>query len=897
MGVGRPKRWDSPFVLGLDLCVLLLVLGAVVATAFAHIDDPRESLCKQGAELRNGRLLERSEQVYAGAAQEGRACGGEGQREVSREQDEATKRFSSAAIRTASEQPEQKRKAAELYIKGLSLNPFEPAARGALSELLKEPAVLLAAKPGEKPAEGELCRLAMRLIDARLLAGAGPVIASEEKEGRSCDGELRELTEQTALADARLREAQALGAEPDRGAARAEYARALRANPELVEARGGLENGVEEGSNIEAIGRRLGDVPDTAKDALVWLVPLAIGLMLVVLLVRMGMTQLAKRWQSWRLWLIALGEALRFPLVRNAARPRLTIGSFAGDEAAKGGDFAALFEAALPQPDTRKPAFPFDRIDKGSPTDDAGGGATQLLEAFAETKLLGSIVKIVETLYRRRTIEIKGQLASVSDRGAGVTVTLEGIDSPAQSSVALWERDFDPLPGGEGVQRWQRLLPAATAWTRWQLATAYAPDARSRDPEGWLPDALFRAGVVWHRSRDLVRASALYAAALERDPDLLPAAYNLSVTEIRSGCYPEARERLLNLRARLDDDSAATWKDLDGASLYALTLSDAYAAGSDADAPELDRALTSATALVGKLLAEPNEVEGTESPSIVLLARLTAQSDANLAMEASKQASTKQAPSQPRDDEAQEKARQVLKTELAKPKSDETKPWDLIEYVRANSEVSMRTRYNLACYYATLGRLVAGYRPVTFELALRQLDLALESGGLTEWARKDPSLAALRAEWPEQFEKIVGRHTLSPHDAEEEEDQPDEGATEGDAPAPVVETSAPAPAPAKEVDAVPLLTELANEVGGLTTVNGGGDGFTYAVHGKEADVLVLRSEDPSWAECDALVKAAQSWDRARPRLVLAVPADHVRQRQQITHRGMTIALRPLPVEE
>lgn len=895
MGAGRPKRWESPFVLALDVCVLLLVAAAVIAAVVVHVDDPRESLCKQGAELQTGRLLERSEQLYARAAQEGNACGDEGQREVSREQGEATKHFSSAAIRKDSEPNE----AADLYIAGLSLNPFEAAARGALEELLKEPASLVADE------DGELCGLARRLTQAGLLGSAGQVIAAEgSAEAPDCQKALLELNTRKAGAAARLREAQALGAEPDRGAARTEYARALHANPELSEARGGLEGAIEEGSAADAVGRRLGDVPDTAKDALAWLVPLAVVLLLVVLAARIAMTQLAKRWKTPRLWLIGVGEKLRFPLARNAARPRLSIGSFEGDEDAKGGDFAALLAAALPQPDTRKPAFPFDRIDKGSPTDDAASGATELLEAFAETKLIGSVLKIVEKLYRRRTVEIKGQLTSVSDRGAGVTVTLEGIDSPAQSSVALWERDFDPLPGGEGVGRWQRLIPAVTAWTRWQLATAYAPAARSRDPEGWVPDALFRAGIAWHRRGDVVRAGALYAAALERDPELLPAAYNLAVAEIRTGRYAEARERLLNLRARLDADTALLWKDLDAASLYALALADAYAAGHDDDpGPELARALKSATALAGKLLAEPGETEGTESPSLVLLARLTAQSDEDVAAEAAKQASTKQEPPEPRSDAAQRQERQQLKKNLAERKAAETKPWHLVEYVRGNGQVSMRTRYNLACYYATLGRLVAGYRPVTFELALRQLDLALESGGLTEWARKDPSLATLRAEWPKEFEKVVGGHALSPHDGEGEKEGDDTGDSPAPAPAaPAAPAAAAAPATStttatKEFDAVALLTELANEVGGLTTVSGGSDGFTYAVHGKEADVLVLHSEDPSWAECDGLVEAGKSWDRQRPRLVLAVPADHVRKREQFSHRGMTIALRALPADE
>jgi len=577
--MGEALKWAGGKFLkgvaaGLAIGIPLAILAVVVAVVACHIDDPRESLCEQGAVLQTGRLLDRSGQIFALATEEGDSCGEEGQRTVGKEQSEAIRRFSSAAARPEA----QKKQAIELYVRGLKLNPFDATAGAALAKLLEEPKGLPAAE-----LSGGLCGLARRLTKAGLLAGADPVIAAgwsgQNSDKAACEAALRKLNNRKARAAERLRKAQALGNEPDRRAARVMYARALHANPALSEARAGLEGGVETGSYVDAIGRRLDGAPDTAKNMLSWLLPLAIGLMLLVLAGRFVLTELAKRRPGARRKMIDLGQSWPFKFLYKAAAPRVTVATFSGGESPKGEDFSALLANALPRRSGRGPAFPFDRVSRGSAADaDAASDATKLLDAFAETKLLGSLWVLFKSLFRR-SIEVGGHLAPIADRGAGVSVSIEGADEMAEHEKLFWEREFDPQPGGDGAGRWLRMLPAVAVWTRWQLAAAYGPSKKAPDPTGWLADAFFHSGVAWHNRSDLVRAGILYTLALEREPDHFAAAYNLAMVELRSGQYRQARERLISLRARLKDaELPEDWSGLETAALYGLALSYAYAA-------------------------------------------------------------------------------------------------------------------------------------------------------------------------------------------------------------------------------------------------------------------------------------------------------------------------------
>ena len=70
----------------------------------------------------------------------------------------------------------------------------------------------------------------------------------------------------------------------------------------------------------------------------------------------------------------------------------------------------------------------------------------------------------------------------------------------------------------------------------------------------------------------------LYAAALDREPDFLPAAANLAAMEIRSGMYSTAVDRLQRLLARLatDEEAQKDWPGLKYMARYNLALALRY---------------------------------------------------------------------------------------------------------------------------------------------------------------------------------------------------------------------------------------------------------------------------------------------------------------------------------
>ena len=292
--------------------------------------------------------------------------------------------------------------------------------------------------------------------------------------------------------------------------------------------------------------------------------------------------------------------------------------------------------------------------------------------------------------------------------------------------------------------------------------------------------------------------------------------------------------------------------------------------------PELVKARETARELVSELLAEPVEVECTESPSIVLLASLIvkaappekAAEAARHAIAAAKEKEAKEEKPEGKGEKRETvdrgEQRRKLRGELAK-----VEPWTLIEHVRRSAQISTRTRYNLACYCTTLGHLSAEHRDEAFELALGSLEFALVGSGLAEWAGKDPSLRSLRAERAKEFKAIVERHTVAPHDGGSDESAPPPAPPSPPAPA------APAAPAAPKTNVLPLLLELIAEVRAEGAEPGDAeDPFGYVIRGERRDVLVLESESPRLAEIDALFAAAEAWDRRGPRLVIAIAADY-----------------------
>jgi tetratricopeptide (TPR) repeat protein len=783
---GRNAGWWVIF----GLFALLVVL-AMIGESEPDLAGPREALCPQGAVLRHARLLERAQALYVKAAAEGEACDPEqGEAQPPLVETEAQIGAAERSVRIAAASSSAKRfeAATRSYVNALVTYPFNGAARLGFAEVLADPEAEVVLTPAG------YCSLGSKLIGAGVLGQAEAAILAGLKDGAASGGALRRASQDASplgcrkkLAALNARSAEAVAAlnsatlrahEGKIAAARERYADALAANAELTEARTELEGSIEEESRFDAIGSWLDGVPATLKNALSWVVPLAIGLLLLALLVWIVVREGSAR----IIWMRCLFEWIgkRSAFFHDAAVPEIKIEPFEGSDSTKetGKELATLLAAAIAAESRRGGSFPFDRINKGSSEDSKFTTVVaEALSETSETKLLGELIKVLSRLFRRRSIVLTGRLVSARDQGVGLMLEMEANGRESGAEVTLWEKTFDPQPEGEEGVRYLRLVAAAKVWARQHLAIAYELPRQAKEAS-WLPDALFQSGVTWQARRDFERAEALYVLALEKDPDLLSAAHNLATIEMHCKDFAPAEARLRKLRARLsqlrDERAGAAGGDgvkqaklrpmLGTASLYSLILAIVYPevdSGAEPN-PRLGETLELSEQLIRELIelidGPDNEFLGSENvqelkaaelPSIVVRASLLVRQFPGRRARAVSEAL------------ATQPLIAIERKELDR-RLSELEPWQLIDYVQSREIVSRRTHYNLACYYTTLGTHARGSdRARCFDLALKELKTSLVGGELGQWADLDPSLAPLKqALGSEAFAKALQAHAI-----------------------------------------------------------------------------------------------------------------------------------------
>jgi tetratricopeptide (TPR) repeat protein len=755
--------------------LVLVVIGHV--WGFPDPFSPREDLCAQGKALNSARLLDRARDIYDGAGD----CDPPGLERVERAQAEADERVAEAGVyATASgtdpteRSPANSKLAIEKYELGLERNPFDDDANVALKLELDKRAI----DPKEQ------CEAAATLAGTGLLSDAGAALANGLRGGaKECKAALKKVASKRRSAADLQTEAREFEAAGEIAKARTRYAQALRANANLAAAKSGLESSIVDETGIDAAESWLAGIPGTVEGWLDWLIPLAIGLLLLVLGVWIVVREWSARVPRARKAFERLGGYPGLSFFHKAAVPDVSIEDFdgKGEGDLEGAAFSTMLAAALGTEVGREPSFPLDRIggSRAPETPDTTTAAEVLAEVPA-TKLVGGLFKLISKLFRRRAIVISGRLAPEADQGAGALISLEGNGREIADSITLWERAYDPKPGGEGAARWLRLVPAATVWARWHLAAAHDwPDEVAT--ESWSAEALLQTARAWQDKKEHSRAEALYVGALEADPTLLPAVHGLAKIEIHNGAYLLATRRLERLRATIEAgkpdpvskrDLSLLWPLLDTASLYTLVLALAYptiAGTAPNDDPALGLAVERARSLVAKLATgagggNPDatvrrQMEEAEGPSVVVLAALQVR--------------------QPEADRATAVARAVaggkgvaeVSRERLRQPAGLTAPELIHGYVESRGGLSRRTHYNLACYYTTL----AGYatdrdqKEKCFKLALTSLEAGLVGGEFSDWAEKDPSLKPLLddADLKKEVERIVAAHTIAPHEEPE----------------------------------------------------------------------------------------------------------------------------------
>ena len=89
-------------------------------------------------------------------------------------------------------------------------------------------------------------------------------------------------------------------------------------------------------------------------------------------------------------------------------------------------------------------------------------------------------------------------------------------------------------------------------------------------------------------------------------------------------------------------------------------------------------------------------------------------------------------------------------------KSERGKQQTRLPTADATPQLNARTRYNLACYLSCVKRSEEEEEKVRFPCAMKQLEMALQSGEYLETARRDSTLAELRCTQPNDWRRVVG---------------------------------------------------------------------------------------------------------------------------------------------
>lgn len=329
----------------------LVILVALVAVGFllgylapAH---PQESRCAQGDALRTARLLDEARNKYA----DGGCAALQG---VELTEAEAERHFAAAFVYASTDPGNtvSSKRAIDNFAAGLALDPFDSGANTGLTRELNKKVV----RPEVQ------CETGAHLVGDGLLTVAGVALANGLAAGIEwCETALTALGAQQTTASRHLIEARKLD---DIAEGRKEYAEALTANANLVAARTGLEESLNDESCLDEIGSWFADVPETLKTALLWLIPLAVGIFAFLLLLWIAVREASVRWRWARKASERLGKHPGLSFFRKAAVPDINVEPFGGkgESALVGADFAVLLKGEIFKSTARGPAFPFDRV-------------------------------------------------------------------------------------------------------------------------------------------------------------------------------------------------------------------------------------------------------------------------------------------------------------------------------------------------------------------------------------------------------------------------------------------------------------------------------------------------------------------------------------------------------
>ncbi|WP_414755239.1 TPR end-of-group domain-containing protein [Anabaena sp. CCY 9910] len=471
--------------------------------------------------------------------------------------------------------------------------------------------------------------------------------------------------------------------------------------------------------------------------------------------------------------------------IKSLPRLRLDIQSFDDGvtELKIGKGLAAMVEESLKNTDTFGSRVRMDFV--GGPAE----GVNLPIDFKQGGELFKLITQVIKLAFPQRVLTLSGHLLAAGESGVGLTLVLKSQTGKIVAYSTIWQKSYDLVlakkvePTKNNATPYYILAEPAAIWTLFQLDNFY-PCLKIRDwlaVKDWESYAYFRFGVYWLSSEDNEKnkkARQMFINALqpERDSSNQFALLNLAILNLKEEVKTEKPnyEGVIEMLNRAIKSSKVPKCNSDSyikdivwyKANYQLAAIYLYI-----DDKKDDEKL--------EWISKNLEKEINKA--------LNLQVESQCCVQKSQQSDSKESMDMDRwqklltINKNEDKVQQVLKLiyplifimneEIlyrkslhinqdlenglaeASVKAEAKKRINLIEDEKIKLKLSYRARYNLACFYTSLG---------DYEKALGHLKYALEfsiGNSLKDWAKKDPSLEKLRKEKKDEFDKTIRIYT------------------------------------------------------------------------------------------------------------------------------------------
>jgi hypothetical protein len=182
-----------------------------------------------------------------------------------------------------------------------------------------------------------------------------------------------------------------------------------------------------------------------------------------------------------------------------------------------------------------------------------------------EARLLAPVFRLLARLTRRDELRLRGAVVLSHNRGPGLSLSLARANGDPVDNLVIWADEYEPhyAPTASAqvdlTDRMVQLSTAAAVWTHFAVLRFRLPlrNEEFRAQLGtadWQSYAYLRTGARerWIPKPE-ARAQALFALAVDADPNNLPAQFNLALMEALKRENDRAANRLQLVHERLGE--------------------------------------------------------------------------------------------------------------------------------------------------------------------------------------------------------------------------------------------------------------------------------------------------------------------------------------------------------